>query len=183
MAVSRFVKLFVFCSFCWAGSVWALETYPAVTTFEVIGEHVDDAALQGEQLRGASSVDELLKKTFNLAERKNVRQKILRDVWRPVFVTDDDVDRFIILLNQRVLERRWLRDRYFSWKVDSLELDEAYGYAKAEIVLWGISRFWLPRRNTITIEMNKIGDRWLMKGPELVDIDGGKDIRYRQFRY
>ena len=128
-------------------------------------------AAQIESLRGSSDATALVSAVFDMARRRNVRQMALRDALSPYFVSDDDTDRFIVLLTHKVGQKRLVRDAYFRWKMQRLDVDNAYGYAEAHVALRGVSRFWLPRGTSLVLQLTLIEGRWYAKGPELINID------------
>ena len=122
-------------------------------------------------LTADKSLEDVVTEVFEFARRRNIRQRTLKRVWRPFFLEMEDVDSFMVLLSRKSLETRWLRDRFFAWDIEHIEIDEAYGFGEVEVSLWGISRFWLPRKNVIQLSATKIEGAWHLRGPELVDID------------
>ena len=117
------------------------------------------------------SLEAVITDVLEVGQRRNSRQRIFKEAYAPYFLDQEEVGKYMVVLNRRALERRWLRDRYFYWKIVSLEEDASYGYGAAEIELWGISRFWLPRSNTIRLSATYANDRWWLKGPPLENID------------
>ena len=149
---------------------WAQDGTDPAAAAPAVAEPVPQIAAQAPE-RGSTDAGALVDAMFEMAERRNVRQMALRDALRPFFVSDEDTDRFIVLLTHKVGQKRLLRDAYFSWSQQALEIDDAYGYAEARVRLRGISRFWLPRTTGMVLQLTRIDGRWYAKGPELTNID------------
>ena len=164
------------CVLCiWRGVSVADEAPATDPTAAVMVEPAEAPAAepeaQAELRRGSSDAEALVTAIFDMARRRNVRQMALRDALRPYFVSDDDTDRFIVLLTHKVGQKRLVRDAYFRWQMQQMDLDEAYGYAEARVSLRGVSRFWLPRGTSLVLQLTRIDGRWYAKGPELTNID------------
>lgn len=110
---------------------------------------------------------ELMERTVGF----NIRQKALRDAWIPLFLSEDDCDRQVIQLAQRLRDRRFSESRVRGWKLLSFTSDKEYGYAEAEVQLKGRSAWWMPVRARFVLTLKKVGENWLIKGPDLIDID------------
>lgn len=117
------------------------------------------------------SLRDVVTSMLDAGQRRNSRQRIMRDVYAPYFLNSEEVKKYMVILNRRSIERRWLRDRYFSWSILDMTEDRSYGFGEVTVKYWGISRFWLPRANTIRLQANLIDGRWRLKGPDLIDID------------
>lgn len=153
----------------WADTSAATEVTPPVVVEP--SSQVDASVVPTESVRGSTDAEALVSAIFDMTRRRNVRQMALRDALRVYFVSDEDTDRFIVLLTHKVGQKRLLRDAFFRWKLQRLEEDGAYGYAEAQVQLRGISRFWLPRGTSMVLQLTRIEGRWYAKGPELMNID------------
>ena len=101
----------------------------------------------------------------------NLRQRAVRDAWLPYFLSPEDCDRMMILLARKVSANGFAGGILRGWKIVAVEQDDAYGFARAEVRLRGRSVWWWPRFSHLAMTLKKVENRWLIKGPELKDID------------
>lgn len=106
-----------------------------------------------------------------LAQGYNLRQRAVRDAWLPLFLSSDDCDRQVVQMARRMQEKRFAEGRVRRSRIRSIEIDEAYGHATAHIEIIGQTDWWLPARAGFDLILKLVDGRWLIKGPELLNID------------
>lgn len=120
---------------------------------------------------GATTAEQTLVSFFDAMKGREFEQVIARQLIEHFFVTPDAVDAVVIYTVSRMRSAGFDRQTIIGYDIDSMDLDDDYGYATAQVRIRGNWWFIVPTSALMEVRLRRIDGIWQMLPPPLTNLD------------